>query len=109
MPKKTSPFAGMRELELQIKSVVQPLDMDELTEVTRKAVRSLKQLVVDAKLDARDYEFSDTRADQVRNAVAAKNRIKLIEVIILNAPDVFSAVDTAHITAKLEQINGWIE
>jgi hypothetical protein len=106
---KKSPFAGMRELELQIKSVLQPLDMDELTEATRKSVRSLKQLVVDAKLDARDYEFSETREEQVKNAVAAKNRIKLIEVIILNAQDVFSAIDTAHITAKLEQINGWIE
>lgn len=104
-----SPFAGMRELELQIKSVLRPLDMDELTESTRKAVRSLKQLVIDAKLDARDYEFSETREEQVKNAVAAKNRIKLIEAIILNAQDVFTAIDTAHITAQLEQINGWIE
>lgn len=106
---KTSPFKDMQELELQIKSVLRPLDMDELTEATRKSVRSLKQLAVDAKLDARDYEFSDTREEQVKYAVAAKNRLKLIEVIILNASDVFSAIDTAHITAKLEQIKELID
>lgn len=104
-----SPFMAMQELERHIKSLLRPLDIEILGELSRKAVVSIKLNITDARLDIRDYELSETREEQLKNAAEAKKRLAKLERDILTASDVFSALDTAHITAKLEQINGWIE
>ena len=104
----TSPFIAMQELEIHLKGLLRPIDVEMLGDVSRKAVTSLKRVVVDARLDIRDYELSETREEQLKNAKEAKNRIAKMESDILAAGDVFSAVDTAHISAKLEQINSWL-
>lgn len=105
----TSPFIAMQELERQIIALLRPVDAEMLNEASRKAVASIKRITVDARLDIRDYELSETREEQLTNASEAKKRLATLEQDILVASDVFNAVDTAFITAKLEQINGWIQ
>ena len=82
------------------------IDVYALPAGERKIVTGLKREMVDARLDIRDYELSETRAEQLTNAKAAKKRLEVIRKLILSASeyDIFSAVDVAQLTAELEQI-----
>lgn len=73
-------------------------------------VSSLKREMADARLDARDYELSETRAEQLENAAHAKKRIEDIRKAVLTASEknLFSAIDVAHITAQLEQASSFL-
>jgi hypothetical protein len=104
-----SPFLAMQRVEGQIQTVLRHLDPDTLDTNQRKAVGSLKRLAIDTRLDVRDYELSETRVEQVENAVAAKNRLAKLQQCILISGDVFGPVDVAHLSAQLEQINGWLK
>jgi hypothetical protein len=66
----------------------------------------LKNDLIDARLDIRDYELSETREDQLRRARDANKRLERIRKSILAASEynVFNAVDVAQLTAQLEQI-----
>lgn len=66
----------------------------------------MRQLMADARLDARDYELSETRAEQLENAITTKNRLEKLRLLILRSSerDVFSAIDVAQISAQLDEI-----
>jgi hypothetical protein len=104
----TSPFVAMKRAETQIKIVLRALDADTLDTEQRAAVASLKRLIVDARLDIHDYELSETREEQIENAVEAKKRVAKVQANILHAGNVFGPADVAQLSAQLEQINGWL-
>jgi hypothetical protein len=105
----TSPFVAMQGLEAQLKALLRRVDMDLLEQSSRKVVHGMRQLLTDTRLDIRDYELSETRDEQLKYAREAKKRIARLQSSILAAGDVFTVVDTAEITAKLDQINGWLQ
>ncbi|HET8709292.1 MAG TPA: hypothetical protein VFL85_03345, partial [Candidatus Saccharimonadales bacterium] len=78
-----------------------------LPEGERKTVTGLRQELVDARLDIRDYELSETREAQLQCAKVAKSRLKKIQKDILAASEynVFGAADVAQLTAQLEHIS----
>lgn len=106
MESNESPFLLMRGLETQLNGRLAAIDVYGLPEGERKVVTGLKQELVDARLDIRDYELSETRAQQLKNAKAAKNRIKDIQKAVLAASEynVFGAADVAQLSAQLEHI-----
>ena len=105
----TSPFLAMQRVEGQIKTLLRRVDVDELELEERKAASKLKRLAIDARLDVRDYELSETRPEQLECAVAAKNSIFKLQAVILAAGNVFGPADVAQLGAQLEQINGRLE
>lgn len=105
----TSPFLAMQQVEGDLKVLLRSVDMDSLSESSKKVVNELRRIVVDARLDIRDYELSETRDEQLKYAHAAKKRLAKMQADILAASDVFNAVDTAQISAGLEQINSWLQ
>lgn len=104
----TSPFVAMQRVETQIKIVLRGLDTDTFDGEQRKVVVTLKRLIVDTRLDIRDYELSETRDEQLKNAAEAKKRVAKVQTNILLAGNVFGAADVAQLSAQLEQINGWL-
>jgi len=100
----TSPFLAMQRVERLLKGVLRSLDTDMLDRDEKKAVVNIKRLVVDARIDIRDYELSETREEQLKKATAAKKRIAKLQANILAASMAFGPVDVAQISAQLEQI-----
>lgn len=100
----TSPFLAMQRVEGQIKALLRGVDTDVLETTERKALAGLRRLVIDTRLDIRDYELSETRDEQLKCAVAAKKRLAQLEKAILTAGPVFGPADVAQISALLEQI-----
>jgi hypothetical protein len=101
-----SPFMLIKALETRLNGVLSALDFYELPAVERKIVKTLKNDLIDGRLDIRDYELSETRAEQLTKKRDARGRLEKVRKGILAASEynVFSAVDVAQFTAQLEQI-----
>jgi hypothetical protein len=101
-----SPFLLMQALERQLKGVLSAIDVYELPAAEQAVVTGLQHELVDARLDIRDYELSETRQAQVACARSARERLTIIQKTILAASEynVFGAVDVAQLTAQLEHI-----
>jgi hypothetical protein len=99
-----SPFLAMQRVEGQIKALLRQVDPDLLSADEKKAFASLRRLVVDTRLDIRDYELSETRDEQLKCAATAKKRLVRLRAMILAAGIAFGPADVAQLTAHLEQI-----
>jgi hypothetical protein len=105
----TSPFVAMQRVETQLKVVLRAVDPDALQPEERKAVSNLRRLMVDTRLDIRDYELSETRVEQLKNADVAKKRLAKLQANILLAGIVFGPADVAQLSAQCEQIDEWLK
>lgn len=96
----------MEQVERLLKALLRRVDTDLLEADEKKAVHGLRQLIVDTRLDIRDYELSETREEQIKKMHAAKRRIGKLEANIVAASVVFGPADVAQLSAQLEQIQG---
>jgi hypothetical protein len=101
-----SPFLAMQRVEGQLKGILRTLDTDLLSTEEKKLVDGLKRLSIDARLDIRDYELSETREEQLKCAAAATKKLKKLEAAILATGSLFGAADVAQLTAQMQQIEG---
>lgn len=99
-----SPFLAIQQAERQLKSLLRSVDMDLLDQTEKKAILSLKRLAVDTRVDIRDYELSETRAEQLKYATAAKSDLAKLRTAVLSVGSAFSPADVAQLTAELEII-----
>lgn len=104
----TSPFLAMQRAEGHIKALLRVADTEQLNVTEKKAAVSLRRLAVDARLDIRDYELSETREDQLKCAAIAKKQLIKLREAVLAVGTLFGAADVAQLTAQLEQIEGWV-
>jgi hypothetical protein len=102
----STPLSRIKSLETQLRAVLSKLDISVLPKEERVIVTALKNNLTDARLDVRDYEFSETRAEQQKLAKQAHESLAKVRTGILSASEynVFNAVDVAQFTAQLEQI-----
>ena len=101
-----SPFLAIQDVERQIKALLRILDMDMLDTEQRKATQALKRLAIDARIDIRDYELSETREEQLGKAKDAKKQLAKLNRAILAVGLVFGPADVAQLSATIEHING---
>ena len=104
----TSPFLAIQRTEGQIKALLRGIDLEQLEVVERKAAASLRRLIVDTRLDIRDYELSETRNEQLKSAKVAKKQLAKLRETILAIGSVLGPADVAQLTAQLEQVESWV-
>ena len=102
----SSPYALCTQLEGQLKRLLAGQDVTALPTDIRKVTASIKRTMADARLDVRDYEYAETRAEQKEHAEAGIKRLEQVRQAVLAASEynVFSAIDVAQTTAIIEQI-----
>jgi hypothetical protein len=100
-----SPSGLVKQIDTQVNMILRKIDWQEVGEKPRKAVLELRQNLADAKTYSTDYELSEMRQEQLDNAKKAKKWLEKARLAILRASefDVFGPVDTAHLTAQIEQ------
>lgn len=88
-----------------IGSILNNLDLNTLSREELKLMGTIKHMVADARLDIRDWEMSDSRAEMQANAKAAIHRIEQARASILLASERnwFSAIDIAEISARFDR------
>jgi hypothetical protein len=101
-----SPFVLVKALETHITSLVMQFDIDSLPQGERDLLRSIKRLIVDVRLDLRDYGMAETKAEQDRLARESHQRLHAFEQAIVKAGELnmFGAVDVAHLSAQTQQL-----
>lgn len=104
-------FEQAKELETQIGGILSVYDIADMPQAEREFATALKHQLIDARLDARDYEYAETRAEQLTVATGAKKRLEQLEKTIAKASEhnLFSAVDVAQLSARIQQISAGME
>ena len=99
-------FEQAKRLEVRIGAVLSGFDIDDLPKGERELVVTIKHGIVDARLDARDYEYAETRAEQLELVKEARERLEALRQAILKASEynLFSAVDVAQFSGGIEQL-----
>ena len=105
MDSKT-PLAAAKAIETYINAIAYGYDADSLSFADKSLVEQIKRGITDARLDIRDYEVADTRAEQLRLQQAVHARLHSLQDDILKASQtgMFSAIEVAHISAMIEQL-----
>ena len=96
-----------KRVETYITQQFAGVDVLVVDKAERELIEGLRRLVIDLKLDLRDYEHAETRVEQQKYLADAKVRLEELRAMVLRASshNLFGAVDVAHVTALLEQIN----
>lgn len=99
-------FEQAKQLDAQVNGILSQVDTDALMPDERNLVALIKRQLTDGRLDARDYEYAQTRAEQLTYAEAGRKSFAAIQKHVLQASEqnLFSAIDVAHISAKIQQI-----
>jgi predicted Holliday junction resolvase-like endonuclease len=100
----TSLGMQLKEIEAEVTIILSHAAIDELNYEVQKLAADIKRQLTDARLDVRDYEYADTRHEQLRYATEGKKRLQKVrqEVVKASENELFSAVDVAQITARIE-------
>lgn len=100
-----SPFLLVKQLQGDVLRRLAHVDSADLSPAQQQDLADMKNGLIDARLDIQDYELAETRDDQLRNARDAKKRLVIIHTLVTqDSLGVFDAVDTAHISAQIEQV-----
>lgn len=65
-------------------------------------MKQLKLICNEVKLDVRDYEYAETRAEQQKWAAISRRTISALEALLLELGGIFGPVDIAELDAQLE-------
>ncbi|HSH18257.1 MAG TPA: hypothetical protein VK978_02645 [Candidatus Saccharimonadales bacterium] len=90
----------------QVGTILNRLDIDLLDRQQLKLVGTIKRLLAEVRLDIRDWEMSDSRAEMQQNARQALERLDQARAAILLASEynMFSAIDIAETTAQFDMV-----
>jgi len=104
-------YEQAQELERQVIGILSYFDVNDLPMGQRELVTQLKHQLVDAKLDARDYEYAQTRAEQLQTVKEGKQHLAQLQKSLLKASEhnIFGAVDVAQLSARIEQLISGME
>jgi len=99
-------FGQAKQLDIHVNGILSQVDIDALMPDEREILALIKRQLTDGRLDARDYEYAQTRVEQLQYAKAARESFAAIQKHVLQASEhnLFSAIDVAHISAKIQQI-----
>lgn len=101
-----SPYALMRTLENDAGILLSAVDLYALDSKPRALAAALKSQLIDARLDLRDYEYADTKAEQANLGHAVVSRLEAVRQTILAASEygLFSAVEVVHLSTRLDSL-----
>ena len=101
-----SPFVLVTRLVTDVGGLVVAFDIDSLDRGQQREIVLIKRVLADARLDIRDYELSETRAEQIDKAELARKRLEELRHLILRSSEygVFGAIDVAHTSAQIDAI-----
>jgi len=106
-----SPSVMIKRLEAEVRQILRQQDISRLPAKQKATLAELDQDLLDARKYTSAYELSETREEQITNAVAAKNWLAKARKCILTASEhnIFGAVDVASLSAQIDTIKAGIK
>ena len=100
-----------RKLERAIAGIISGADLSTMDAKSRNLALKMKRQATDVRLDIRDYEYSETRREQITHADASRKRLQNIRSDILAASEyeIFSAVEVVQLSTWIDQMMDKLE
>ena len=98
-----------RQLDRRVKACLRELTLDTLTRDEKASVVACKKALGVLRLDIRDYEYAETRAEQLKWAKIAQNNLRALEHYILALGAHFGAADVAEMSAHIDLLKSKVE
>lgn len=96
--------SAAQQVDRRIKGILRTADPESLTKTQRETVKRIRLACNEIKLDIRDYEYAETRADQEKWLKIGVHNIKALETSMLQLTDIFGPADVAELSAQLQMI-----
>lgn len=102
-----APSQLAKRLEAEIRQILRATDTRSLPSKERKVLNELMQNLIDCQIYSHSYELSETRQEQLDNAKTARKWLNQARenILIASESNIFSAIDVAHLAAKIEQMS----
>ena len=103
---QTTPLAQIKELEVGVLVVLRQQSDKDLPKEIKQLISTVKRNLTDARLDVRDAEYAENGDDYRRHMAAARVCLAKIvaDILVLSQHNIFSPVEVAELTARLEII-----
>lgn len=98
-----------RQLDRKIKTILRQLDEDSLDRREKQDLAALKLAINEVRLDIRDYEYAQTRDDQLKWAALGRHNLAVLNKLMIRLDSVFSPVDVADFGATVDQLKTSLE
>ncbi|MCA9327713.1 hypothetical protein KDA14_04250 [Candidatus Saccharibacteria bacterium] len=90
-----------QHIDRRVKGLLREHDEESLPKSQRADIRRLRLACNEIKLDVRDYEYAETRTEQLKWRKIATHNIGVAEHALLALGDIFSPADVAELGAQL--------
>ena len=104
-----TPLQTVRQLERRVRLMLRAVDAEALGQAERRAVTKIEQACNEIRLDIRDYEYADTREEQLKWAKIARHNLHALNTLLLSLGEVFGAADMAELGAYIETLRNSLE
>lgn len=94
-----------RQIERRIKLIVREVDTDKLSKQEKHSIAQIKMALSEIRLDLRDYEFAETRAEQLKWRDMAHHNLRALTMLITRLGQIFTAIDVAELSAQIELVS----
>lgn len=93
-------------LNTQLSGILTALDIDIIGRETSKQIARIRQLAADARLDVRDWEMAENRAEMQRYAAEATGRLDALRAGILKVSEhgIFTPIDVMDLSSQIDSI-----
>ena len=100
----------MQVIERRITVILRAsIEKGDHTKSQQKHVATVRLACSELKLDIRDYEYAETMAEQQKWSKIAKHNILALHTSLMALDTIFSAVDIAELSAKIELLQSELQ
>lgn len=94
----------IHQLDRKVKVILRAVDEEALTRREKQDMSQLKLALKEVRLDIRDYEYAQTRAEQEKWSKIARHNLTALERCLLALGGVFGPVDIAEFGATIDTL-----
>jgi|JI10StandDraft_1071094.scaffolds.fasta_scaffold297008_2 exonuclease I len=99
----------VRYIDRRVKIILRDIQPETLSRENARYVSKVKLVLDEIRLDVRDYEYSQTREEQVRWAKITRHNLRALNALLLRLDVVFSAADVAEVSAQIDSLHSLIK
>ncbi len=98
-----------QQLDRLIRGIVRGVDTEALTQVEKHALEQIRVACNEVKLDVRDYEYAETRTEQLKWAKIGRHNLLALNKLLLSLGAIFGPADIAECGAYIDSLQASLE
>lgn len=97
------------QLDREMRGMLRSVDSEKLDRSEREVIMKLKTALSEIRLDIRDYEYAQTRAEQTKWSKHGRHNLRALNALVLMLAQVFGPADVASIGARIDSLQNGLQ